>query len=77
MIFATSLKDLLKKVPVTEDFFIDLDPFQLNYIDMCFKKSLDDQIGLMSEVEFRNYQLFMFYKSQNEECFYPELKRTA
>lgn len=77
MIFATTLRDLLKKIPLTEDFFYDLDPFQLNYIDMCFRRSLDEQIGLMTEVEFGNYQLFMFYKSQNEESFYPELKKAS
>lgn len=77
MIFATTLRDLLKKTPLTEAFFYDLDPFQLNYIDMCFKRSLDEQIGLMTEVEFGNYQLFMFYKSQNVESFYPELKKAS
>lgn len=74
MYHAKSLKDLLKTVPVTEDFFRDLDPFQLNFIDMCFKKSLDEQIGMMSETEFSNYQIFMKYKSEYEEDFYPELK---
>jgi len=68
------MKDLLKSVPLTEDFFLDLDPFQLNFIEMCFKRALDEQIGLMTEVEFSNYQLFMKYKSEYTEEFYPELK---
>lgn len=74
MIMATTMKDLLKRTALSEAFFYDLDPFQLNYIEMCFKRSLDEQIGLMQETEFKNYQLFMFYKSQNAENFYPELK---
>lgn len=77
MIFATTMKDLLKRTALTEAFFYDLDPFQLNYIEMCFKRSLDEQIGLMTETEMRNYQLFMFYKSQNVENFYPEMKKAA
>jgi len=74
MYHAKSLKDLLKSVPLTEDFFIHLDAFQLNYIDMCFGKSLDEQIGMMSEVEFANYQLFLKYKSEYGEDFYPEIR---
>jgi hypothetical protein len=41
---------------------------------MCFKKSLDEQIGMMSEVEFHNYELFLKYKSEYGEDFYPEIK---
>jgi hypothetical protein len=74
MYFAKSLKDLLKEVPLTEDFYSDLGPFQLNYIEMCFKRSLDEQIGMMSEVEYHNYTLFLKYKSDYEEDFYPEIK---
>lgn len=74
MYHATSIKDLLKSVPVTEDFFRDLDPFQLNFIEMCFKRSLDEQIGMMSETEFGNYQVFLKYKTEYEEDFYPEIQ---
>jgi hypothetical protein len=74
MFHAKSLRDLLKTVPLTEDFFSDLDPFQLNYIEMCFKKSLDEQIGMMSQTEYTNYQIFLRYKSEYEEEFYPEIK---
>ncbi len=74
MYHAKSLKDLLKSIPLTEDFFSNLDPFHLNYIDMCFKKSLDEQIGMMSEIEFENYKIFLRYKSEYEEDFYPEIK---
>lgn len=74
MYHAKSMKDLLKTTPLTEGFFNDLGPFQLNFIEMCFKKSLDEQIGMMSEIEFTNYQLFLKYKSEFVEEFYPELK---
>jgi hypothetical protein len=72
--YARGIKDLLKSTPLTEDFFRDLDPFQLNFIEMCFKRSLDEQIGMMSEVEFTNYQIFLKYKSEYAEDFYPEIK---
>lgn len=74
MYHAKTLRDLLKSVQITEDFFTDLDPFQLNYIEMCFKKSLDEQIGMMAEIEYHNYQLFMKYKAEYLEDFYPEIK---
>lgn len=74
MSHAHTIRDLLKATPLTEDFFNGLDAFQLNYIEMCFKKSLDEQIGMMGEVEFHNYQLFMRYKNEYLEDFYPELK---
>jgi hypothetical protein len=74
MYHAKSLKDLLKTVPLNEDFFSGLDPFQLNFIEMCFKKSLDEQIGMMSDIEFSNYKIFLKYKSEYEEDFYPEIK---
>jgi hypothetical protein len=74
MYHAKSLKDMLKTVPLTETFFSNLDPFHLNYIDMCFRKSLDEQMGMMSEIEYLNYQIFQKYKSEYGEDFYPELK---
>jgi hypothetical protein len=74
MYHAKSLKDLLKSIPLTEEFFSGLDPFQLNFIEMCFKKSLDEQIGLMNEIEYNNYQVFLKYKNDFEEDFYPEIK---
>ena len=74
MYHAKGLKDLLRTTPLNEQFFAGLDPFHLNYIDMCFRKSLDEQIGMMSEIEFANYQIFLKYKSEYEEEFYPEIK---
>lgn len=77
MYFAKSLKDLLKTTPLNEDFYGHLDAFHLNFIEMCFKKSLDEQMGMMTEVEFGNYQLFLKYKSEFEEDFYPEIKKAS
>ena len=80
MIHATTIRDLLKTIKLSEDFFMNLDPFQLNYIEMSFKRSLDEQIGMMSEIEYHNYELFLRYKSEYAEDFYPEvgaLKKAA
>jgi len=74
MYHAKTLRDLLKTVKLNEGFFVDLDPFQLNFIDMCFKQSLDEQIGMMASDEYHNYQLFMKYKADYLEDFYPEIK---
>ncbi len=72
--YAKTIRDLLKSTQLTEDFFVGLDPFHLNYIEMCFKRSLDEQIGMMGEVEFHNYQLFLRYKNEYGEDFYPEIR---
>jgi hypothetical protein len=74
MIHAKTIRDLLKATKLSEDFFMALDPFQLNYIEMSFKRSLDEQIGMMSEVEFHNYEIFLRYKSEYVEDFYPEVQ---
>ena len=74
--YAKTMKDMLKTTPLTEDFFMYLDPFQLNFIEMCFKKSLDEQIGMMTEIEFNNYQIFLKYKSEYQEDFYPDLSES-
>lgn len=74
MIHARSIKDMLKRVPLTEDFYMTLDTFHLNYVDMCFKRMLDEQMGMMTELEFRNYQSFMKFKSEYQEEFYLEIK---
>ncbi len=74
MYHAKSIKDLLKTVPLNEDFFTNLDAFHLNFIDMCFRKSIDEQMGMLTEVEYANYQIFLKYKSEYVEDFYPEIK---
>jgi hypothetical protein len=74
MIHARSIKDMLKRVPLNEDFYLNLDTFHLNYVDMCFKRMLDEQMGMMTELEFRNYQNFMKFKSEYQEEFYLEIK---
>lgn len=74
MYHAKSIKDMLKSVPLNEDFFMHLDTFHLNYVDMLFRKMLDEQIGMMTEIEFTNYQLFLKFKSEFREEFYLEIK---
>lgn len=77
MSHAATIRDVLKSTQLSEEFFVGLDAFQLNYIDMCFKRSLDEQIGMMSEVEFHNYQIFLRHKNEYAEDFYPEIKKKA
>ena len=77
MSHASTIRDLLKTTQLTEEFFVGLDPFHLNYIDMCFKRSLDEQIGMMGELEYHNYQIFLRYKNEYAEDFYPEIKKRA
>ena len=77
MSYASTIRDLLKSTQLNQEFFVGLDAFQLNYIDMCFKRSLDEQIGMMGEVEYHNYQLFLRHKNEYTEDFYPEIKKKA
>lgn len=77
MSYANTIRDVLKSTQLNEEFFNGLDAFQLNYIDMCFKKSLDEQIGMMGEIEYHNYQIFLRYKNEYMEDFYPEIKKKA
>lgn len=76
MYHAKSIKDMLKSAALNEDFFMHLDSFHLNYVDMLFRKMLDEQMGLMTEVEYGNYQTFLKFKSEYLEEFYPEIKST-
>ncbi len=81
MYFATGMRDLLQTTQLNLEFFYELDDFQVNFIDMCFRQSLDEKMGLMSEIEQYNYHLFEEFKIQNIERMYgisPEyLKKAA
>ncbi len=56
--YARGLKDLLKTTQLNEEFFETLDSFQKNYVEMCFRQSYDEKIGLMGEIESYNYHIF-------------------
>jgi hypothetical protein len=64
MYYGKGLKDLISKTPLTIEFFQELDEFTIHYIDMQFKKLLDDQMGLMGEIENQNYHIFQDFLVQ-------------
>jgi len=68
--FARGLRDLLKTTQLNEEFYADLDNFQHNFIDMCFKQSLDEKMGMMGEVECYNFQLFQEFRLKAFEMKY-------
>lgn len=70
MYFATGMRDLLQTTQLNLEFFLELDDFQINFIEMCFRQSLDEKMGLMTDVEKYNYHLFEEYKIQTIEKMY-------
>ena len=70
MYFATGIRDLLQSAQLSLEFFEELDDFQINFIEMCFKQSIDDKMGLLNEVEKYNYHLFEEFKIQKLETLY-------
>lgn len=70
MYFARGIRDLLQTTELNLDFFNNLDDFQINFIEMCFKQSLDEKMGLMGEIEKYNYHLFEEYKMRKIEDMY-------
>ncbi len=64
MYVAKSMRDLLKQTQLSMEFFEGLDEFQIHFIEMCFQQAIDDQMGMMGEVENYNYNLFHHYKSK-------------
>lgn len=80
MYYAKGIRELLQTTQLNLEFFEDLDQFQINFIDMCFKQSVDDKMGLMSEIESYNYQLFEEFKLRRLEDLYgidPEYFKKA
>jgi hypothetical protein len=65
--FAHGLRDLLKTTQLNEEFFEGLDSFQTNFIDMCFKQSLDEKMGMMTDVESYNLHLFQEFRLKEFE----------
>ena len=70
MYFARGMRDLLQTTQLTMDFFEELDEFQINFIEMCFKQSLDEKMGLLTDIERYNYHLFEEYKLKKIEDMY-------
>lgn len=70
MYYAFGMRDMLKNTQLNVEFFENLDNFQLHFIEMCFKQSIESQMGLMTEVELYNYNLFLDFKAYLFEELY-------
>ena len=80
MYFARGLRDLLQTTELTIDFFEELDEFQINFIEMCFSQSLDEKMGLITDIEKYNLHLFEEFKLKKIEEMYgvdPEYLKKA
>ena len=77
MYFALGMRDLLQNHQLSIEFFEDLDEFQINFVEMCFRQSLDDKMGLMTEIEHYNLQLFEEFKMRQVEILYATGKKKA
>lgn len=62
MYYAIGLRDLLTTTRLNREFFAELDSFHINFIEMCFKQSIEDHMGLMTETEYYNFELFEEFK---------------
>ncbi|MCO4755676.1 MAG: hypothetical protein KC478_14435 [Bacteriovoracaceae bacterium] len=65
MYYARGIRDLLRTHQLSVEFYDELDPFQIQFIEMCFKQSIDERMGLMSEVEHYNFELFEEFKRRD------------
>lgn len=70
MYFAKGMRDLLQTTQLTIEFFENLDDFQIHFVEMCFKQSLDNKMGIMSEIEEYNLHLFEEFKLRQLESMY-------
>ena len=80
MYYATGMRDLLQTTQLNLEFFDGLDNFQINFIEMCFKQSLDNKMGMMTEMEEYNLHLFEEFKLRQIEEKYgidPDYLRKA
>lgn len=64
MYYAKGIGELIKSSQLSLEFFEQLDEFQLYFIEMCFKKDLEENMGMITQVEEYNYQLFQDYKAK-------------
>lgn len=70
MYYAKGMRELLQSSQLSMEFFEYLDDFQLNFIEMCFKQSMDDKMGLIGEIEKYNYHLFEEFRLRKLEKMY-------
>lgn len=80
MYYAKTLKDLLRTTELSREFFEDLDEFYISFISVFFEKLLEEQMGLLSEVEAYNYDIFMDFKREYDLIKYgidPDILKKA
>ncbi|MFT6630390.1 MAG: hypothetical protein ACJAS4_000326 [Bacteriovoracaceae bacterium] len=70
MYVAKGMRDLLQSTQLNMEFFESLDNFQIHFIEMCFKQSMDDKMGMMADVERYNLHLFEEFKLRQLEDLY-------
>lgn len=62
MYFALGLKDILVSTRLSIEFYDSLDEFHLAMVDSIFNEFLEETMGLMTEIETYNFQLFNDFK---------------
>ncbi len=70
MYYAFGLRDLLSVTELNKEFFQELDTFQLNFIDMVFKQIIESQMGMLTELEMHNYEVFQAFTLDRFEQTY-------
>jgi len=65
MYYAKGIKDLLSEVEITLEFFQLLDDFTLAYVDSFFKQCIEENMGLLTEVQYFNYECYLDYLNLN------------
>ena len=61
--YARGIRDLLRTTQLSIEFFDSLDEFQLNFVEMCFKQSYDEKMGLMGDIENYNFHVYKEFKA--------------
>jgi len=67
MYYAKGMRDLLQTTQLNMEFFSELDDFQIHFIEMCFKQSVDENMGLMTDIQRFNLHLFEEFKLRQLE----------
>lgn len=70
MYYARGMRDLLQSTQLNMEFFENLDDFQINFVEMCFKQAIDDKMGIMTDVEEYNLHIFEEFKLRKLENLY-------
>lgn len=78
MYYAMSLRDILRTTRLSYEFFDSLDEFNILYIRKWFEQTLENQMGMLTEIEQYNYFLFQDYLEESLYADYiSNYKRSA